>query len=123
MLGMMVIESLVRLIRRRRMSTLQRFGDGLPPDALRVSLGDLNAEVADRLAYYFYGVAAVEVVHGNLLDLDCQAIVSPTNSFGDMGGGIDKAIDDFHCAQAPRRLIAAIAQHCPREPPLRMARA
>src|SRR4051812_12500031 len=93
--GCSMFEALMRRIRRRRMVTLKPFGP-VADDELRISLGDLSASVADRLAYYFHGVPAVEVVHGNLLDLDCQAIVSPANSFGDMSGGIDKAIDDFH---------------------------
>ena len=81
------------------MVTLKRLGQ-VGAEALRVSFGDLSASVADRLAYHFHGVDAVEVVQGNLLDLDCDAIVSPANSFGDMGGGIDKAIDDFYGGEA-----------------------
>lgn len=104
-----MIEALMRRIRRRRMTTLKPFGQA-PPDALRVSLGDLNAQVADRLHYHFNDVPAVEVVHGSLLDLDADALVSPANSFGDMGGGIDKAIDDFHQGEAQRRVQAAIAE-------------
>jgi O-acetyl-ADP-ribose deacetylase (regulator of RNase III) len=91
------------------MATLKPFGE-VPPGALRVSLADRNAHVADRLHCHFQGVAAVEVVHGDLLDLDADAVVSPANSFGDMGGGIDKAIDDFHGGEAQRRVTAAIAE-------------
>jgi O-acetyl-ADP-ribose deacetylase (regulator of RNase III) len=91
------------------MVTLKQFGR-VDADALRLSLGDLSPALADRLAYHFHGLAAVEVVQGNLLDLDCQAIVSPANSFGDMGGGIDKAIDDFHRGEAQRRVMAAIRE-------------
>lgn len=106
-----MIEALMRMIRRRRMITLKPFGE-FPPGALRVSLGDRSARVADRLHYRFHDVAAVEVIHGDLLDLDADAIVSPANSFGDMGGGIDKAIDDFHAGEAQRRLRQAIAESC-----------
>src|SRR5262245_11501468 len=104
-----MFEALMRRIRRRRMVTLNAFGQ-VGADELRVSLGDLSAGVADRLAYHFHGVAGVEVVQGNLLDLDCQAVVSPANSFGDMGGGIDKAIDDHHGGEAQRRVRAAIRE-------------
>jgi len=79
----------MRKIRRRRVATLQPFGQA-GPDALLVSLGDLSAAVADRLHYHFHGVAAVEVVHGDLLDL--------------------KAIDDFHRGEAQRRVTAAIRE-------------
>jgi O-acetyl-ADP-ribose deacetylase (regulator of RNase III) len=91
------------------MVTLKPFGV-VGAEVLRVSVCDLNASVADRLAYHFHGVDAVEVVQGNLLDLECEAIVSPANSFGDMGGGIDKAIDDFHGGEAQRRMMAAIRE-------------
>ena len=58
-----------------------------------------------------------EVVAGNVLDLNRDAIVSPANSFGDMGGGIDKAIDDFHGGEAQRSsAMAAIAEQFLGEP-------
>lgn len=102
------------------MLILKPFGD-VPPDSLRLSLGDLNEHVADRLAYHFHGVPGVEVVQGNLLDLECEAIVSPANSFGDMGGGIDKAIDDFHRGEAQVRVMLAIMEHFLGELPVGMA--
>jgi O-acetyl-ADP-ribose deacetylase (regulator of RNase III) len=104
-----MFDAIVARIRRWRVSTLKPFGQTLP-EALRLSLGDLNSEFAQRLAAAFAGVAAVEVIHGNLLDLPCDAIVSPANSFGDMGGGIDKAIDDLHKGEAQRRVTAAIRE-------------
>lgn len=72
--------------------------------------GDLNAEVAHSLSVAFSDADQVEVVEGNLLDLNCEAIVSPANSFGDMGGGIDKVIDDFHKGAAQSSVMAAIAE-------------
>jgi O-acetyl-ADP-ribose deacetylase (regulator of RNase III) len=30
-----------------------------------------------------------------VLHCKADAVVSPANSFGDMGGGLDKALDDF----------------------------
>jgi O-acetyl-ADP-ribose deacetylase (regulator of RNase III) len=88
---------------------------------LQLSLGDLNLDVARSLAEAFADVAAVEVVCGNLLDLNCDAIVSPANSFGDMGGGIDKAIDAFHGGQAQPRVMEAIRQRFLGELPVGMA--
>jgi O-acetyl-ADP-ribose deacetylase (regulator of RNase III) len=104
-----MFEFVTRRIRRMRLVTLKPFGQ-VGTDELRVSLGDCNADVADRLAHHFGDVPAVEVVHGNLLDLECHAIVSPANSFGDMGGGIDKAIDDFHRGEAQRLVMAVIRE-------------
>ena len=91
------------LIRWWRMKTHKPFGR-TSSDALRISLGDMKPEIAIALATAFAGADQVEVVEGNLLDLACDAIVSPANSFGDMGGGIDKAIDDFHRGAAQRAL-------------------
>lgn len=104
-----MLEAVLSTFRRWRMKTLQPFGS-VPGGVLRVSFGDTNPAVAQALAAAFRGVAAVEVVEGSLLDLMCDAIVSPANSFGDMGGGIDKAIDDFHGGEAQRRVMAAIAE-------------
>ncbi len=104
-----MFDAVMARIRRWRVNTLKPFGQPLPGE-LRISIGDLTGDLAERLAAAFEGVAAVEVVHGNLLDLSCDAIVSPANSFGDMGGGIDKAIDDFHQGEAQHRLMAAIRE-------------
>jgi O-acetyl-ADP-ribose deacetylase (regulator of RNase III) len=92
------------------MKVLKPFGDS-SGEILRVSLFDRNAETADALHAAFHGVDAVEVVEGDLLDLSSDALVSPANSFGDMSGGIDKAIDDFHRGEAQRRVREAIADH------------
>jgi O-acetyl-ADP-ribose deacetylase (regulator of RNase III) len=102
------------------MQTLKPFASGAA-GRLRLSLGDTNPAVASALAAAFAEVAAVEVVQGNLLDLSCDAVVSPANSFGDMSGGIDKAIDDFHKGEAQRRLRHAIAEHFLGELPVGMA--
>jgi O-acetyl-ADP-ribose deacetylase (regulator of RNase III) len=91
------------------MKTLKPFGRS-PGPGLLLSLGDTNPTVAAALAAAFADLEGVEVVEGNLLDLACDAIVAPANSFGDMSGGIDKAIDDFHQGEAQRRLRAAIEE-------------
>lgn len=105
-----MLEAFLSLIRRWRMKTHKPFGPDSPA-GLRLSLGDMHPEVAQSLAAAFQDVDQVEVVEGNLLDLACDAIVSPANSFGDMSGGIDKAIDDFHGGAAQKAVVAAIAEH------------
>ncbi len=104
-----MLDALVARFRRWRMRTLKPFGYPVS-EGLRLSIGDRNPDVAQALAAAFRDIAAAEVVLGNLLELSCDGIVSPANSFGDMGGGIDKAIDDFHQGEAQRRLMAAIAE-------------
>lgn len=106
-----MLSSIFSRLRRWHVKTLKPIGS-VDSESLRVSLGDLNSDVANAMADAFTDIAKVEVVCGNLLDLSCDAIVSPANSFGNMGGGIDKAIDDFHAGQAQTRVMAAIAEHC-----------
>ena len=106
-----MIRWLATKARRWRMNTLKSFGKSAPAPALRLSLCDRDAGVATALAAAFADVDAVEVVSGDLLALECDGVVSPANSFGDMGGGIDKAIDDFHQGAAQRAVMDAIAEH------------
>jgi O-acetyl-ADP-ribose deacetylase (regulator of RNase III) len=115
-----MIQWLAGKLRRRRMKTLKPFGK-VASGQLRVSLVDLAAGIAKVLADAFGDADSVEVVEGNLLDLTCEAVVSPANSFGDMGGGIDKAIDDFHGGAAQKAVMAAIAEHFLGELPVGMA--
>jgi O-acetyl-ADP-ribose deacetylase (regulator of RNase III) len=103
------------------MKTLKPFGPGTSVDTLRVSLVDRHAEATRALAAAFADADAVEVVEGDLLSLGCDAVVSPANSFGDMGGGIDKAIDDFLGGAAQKAVMAAIAEHFLGELPVGMA--
>lgn len=105
-----MIETVIARFRRWQVKTLKPLGS-LTPGSLRISLGDLNVDIARSIADAFAEVAEVEVISGNLLDLSCDAIVSPANSFGNMGGGIDKAIDDFHKGAAQHGVMAAIAEH------------
>ena len=111
---------LVAKARRWRMETLKPFGKSSAA-GLRLSLGDLDSGVARALADAFADDDLVEVVRGNLLDLDCDGVVSPANSFGDMGGGIDKAIDDLHQGKAQTAVRAAIAERFLGELPVGMA--
>lgn len=115
-----MIQWLTGKVRRWRMNTLKPFGRSASA-GLRLSLGDLSPAVARALADAFADADEVEVVEGNLLGLDCDAVVSPANSFGDMGGGIDKAIDDFHGGKAQDAVRAAISERFFGELPVGMA--
>lgn len=93
------------------METLKQFG-AAGPQGLRFSIGDRNRDVAVALATAFHDLACVEVLHGDLLLVSPDAVVCPGNSFGDMGGGFDKAVDDFHGGQAQPAVVRAIASRC-----------
>src|SRR5262245_54048028 len=114
-----MLDALRAWLRRWHMKTLKPFGASLV--ALRLSLGARHPAVAAALATEFAEVSSVEVVEGDLLDLSVDAVVSPANSFGDMSGGIDKAIDDFHQGEAQRLVREAIASQFLGELPVGVA--
>jgi O-acetyl-ADP-ribose deacetylase (regulator of RNase III) len=91
------------------------------PVLLKISLCDENPEVAQVLAKHFQDAEGVEVLLGDLFDLDCDALVSPANSFGDMSGGIDRRIDCFYKAAAQRAAMERIAERFHGELPVGMA--
>ena len=105
-----MIEFLSRRIRRWRLQTLVTPRRSAP-GGIRFVLGDRNRDVANALAAAFDEAGYVEVVCGDLLDASPDCVVCPGNSFGDMGGGFDKAVDDFHGGRAQPAVIEAIAQH------------
>jgi O-acetyl-ADP-ribose deacetylase (regulator of RNase III) len=80
------------------------------PGGLRFCLGDRNRDVASALASAFADLDFVEVACGDLLDASPDCVVCPGNSFGDMGGGFDKAVDDLHGGRAQPAVVKAIAQ-------------
>ncbi|MFN0201232.1 MAG: macro domain-containing protein [Bacteroidia bacterium] len=74
---------------------LKPFGKTLEEESLRMSICDQNRDIATVFAQVFAEEPNVEISCGNLLHLSADGLVSPANSFGDMGGGLDKAIDDY----------------------------
>ncbi len=116
-----MLTRLLTSLRRRRMKLVKPFGGHLSADRLRVSLCDTNGQITDAWLDSFYEVEAVEIVQGDLLDLDTDALVSPANSFGDMSGGIDKRIDDFYRGVAQQALTERIRSEFYGELPVGMA--
>lgn len=119
------MKSAVRLIenhlRRRKVKVLKPFGKSLESDTLRLSLCDTNEMMADVWREVFRDVDAVEVAQGDILALNCDALVSPANSFGDMSGGIDRHIDDFYAKAAQPAVMSAIHEQFMGELPVGMA--
>jgi len=56
---------------------------------------DINANLIDSLRKYFKQDPNMKIVHGSIFDVDCDAIVSPANSYGFMDGGLDLRISQF----------------------------
>jgi O-acetyl-ADP-ribose deacetylase (regulator of RNase III) len=112
---------MVQFVGRMRMKVAKPFGKHLPPDSLRITLCDSNSEMVQAWATRFSGVDSVEILEGNLLNLNCQALVSPANSFGDMGGGIEQHIDRFYGGAAQPAVMATIADRFYGEMPVGIA--
>lgn len=55
---------------------------------------DRNKEMAEAWQKYFSNEENVEIHTGDLTKVECDAIVSPANSFGFMDGGVDEAISE-----------------------------
>lgn len=70
----------------------------------------MQHEMAEAFLKYFYDRDNVEILQGNILNLSCDALVSPANSFGEMSGGLDKAIDDFYGGNAQPSIRHAIGE-------------
>lgn len=75
---------------------------------LQITFGDRNPGVANELAKNFCNVDAVRVIEGDLLQIETDAVVCAANSFGDMGGGFDKAIDDRFEGEPQKNVRRAI---------------
>lgn len=106
-----MLDFLRRRFRRMRVETLKP-ATSAGPRGVRFVVGDRNRDMALALAAAFRDLACVEVVCGDLLDLSPDAVVCPGNSFGDMGGGFDKAVDDFHRGAAQPLVAQAIGDRC-----------
>ena len=86
-----------------------------------MSFCDQNLDVARALAAACQDVGGVEGLAGDLLELDCDALVSPANSFGYMDGGIDHQIDRFYEGDAQRQVLAVVADQFHGELPVGVA--
>lgn len=103
------------------MRRIKAFDKSAPADSLRVTLCDISPEVADSWLDAFGDADAVEILVGSVVELDADAILSPANSFGDMGGGVDKVIDDHYRGAAQAAAQEAIRERFLGELPVGMA--
>jgi O-acetyl-ADP-ribose deacetylase (regulator of RNase III) len=103
------------------MKVIQAFGKGAKTAGLRLSLCDINADMADAWLTSFFGLDTVEILQGDLMETSADALVSPANSFGDMSGGVDKRIDEFLGGAAQEAIVAQIRDQFYGELPVGMA--
>ena len=85
-----------------QVETLKPFGKNATADRFKIQICEKNKAIAQVFAGVFAGEDRVEILCGDILHCAADALVSPANSFGDMGGGLDKAIDDFFEGQAQK---------------------
>jgi len=60
-----------------------------------IILVDLNPDLVASWREMLGGHDRVQIVQGSIFSVDCDALVSPANSFGYMDGGLDLAISQF----------------------------
>lgn len=65
---------------------------------------DLQPEVVSAWRDQFEGYSQVSVQSCSIFDIECDALVSPANSFGFMDGGLDLLISHFFGSHVQERL-------------------
>lgn len=65
---------------------------------------DLRQDLVSAWAEHFQGYPQVSVQSGSIFEVDCDALVSPANSFGYMDGGLDMLISEFFGWHVQERL-------------------
>ena len=77
---------------------------------MQLILTAVHESLADAWQQVCGDIPWVVVHHGSILDVSCDAVVSPANSFGFMNGGIDLVYSRHFGWQIQERLQAVIQQ-------------
>jgi O-acetyl-ADP-ribose deacetylase (regulator of RNase III) len=75
---------------------------------MKIILSAVEPALADAWERFCGDADGVEIHRGSILDLRCDAVVSPANSFGFMDGGIDALYLDRFGPEVQARLHGAI---------------
>lgn len=75
---------------------------------MHLHLVAINPELVTAWDRVFFDTPDVSVHQGNILDLAEDTLVSPANSYGDMGGGIDRVYRTHFGPQIEQTVQAAI---------------
>lgn len=73
---------------------------------MKITVCDRNPALAEA----WPTTAGIEVVTGSILDIECDAVVSPANSFGFMDGGVDYAYSEYFGWHVQEMLQAMVGQ-------------
>ncbi|MEW9304277.1 macro domain-containing protein [Labrys neptuniae] len=77
---------------------------------MRIALVAREDELAKAWSAAFAGLSDTEIYRGSIFDVECEAMVSPANSFGFMDGGIDLLYSRHFGWQVQEHLRRAIFQ-------------
>lgn len=75
---------------------------------LRIVLVDLDKSVVEAWRTICGDMQVIEIKHASIFEADCDALVSPANSFGFMDGGLDLRISQFFGWHVQDRVQQAI---------------
>jgi O-acetyl-ADP-ribose deacetylase (regulator of RNase III) len=79
---------------------------------MKLVLTAMDAALADAWTQFCGDLDGVSVHRGSILDVACDAVVSPANSYGFMDGGIDALyVDKFGTAVQDRLRRAILTRH------------
>lgn len=62
---------------------------------MHIVLAAMESPLADAWQRFCGDLPNVQVHHGSILDVTCDAVVSPANSYGFMNGGVDRIYSQF----------------------------
>lgn len=73
----------------------------------------IDKKLVDAWKEFFKEEENVQIIEGDITQIDCDAIVSPANSFGFMDGGLDYALSErlgWHLQEKLQKIIKALPE-------------
>jgi O-acetyl-ADP-ribose deacetylase (regulator of RNase III) len=62
---------------------------------MNILLADTSLDMVKEWNRFFGDIDTITIYHGSMFNIPCDAIVSPTNSFGSMDNGLNLSISDY----------------------------
>ncbi len=72
----------MNFLKRFKVKRLKKFGNSLQKNQFRLTICDTNLDLLRHFLNIFNDTDQVEVVAGSLIDISCDAIVSPAACYG-----------------------------------------
>lgn len=77
---------------------------------LKIKLCDKNQKMVDAWKQAFKVYKEIDIYKSDIFKIDAQALISPANSFGFMGGGLDYYINKFFDFKIQKKVQAVIKE-------------